>query len=326
MSYTHLAREERYQIRALLDAGQTIKQIGENLGRSPSTISREVRRNQGNRGHYFPRHAHLKASARRQANTNARQIDGSLWAAVEERLREDWSPEQISARLNRKRLGRVSHERIYQRVYADKAAGGTLHRHLRCQKAKRKRYRSGRERRGKIANRRPISERPAIVDQRRRFGDWEADTVIGKRGTQSLVTLVERRSQYVAIQYVERRLSEPVTGAIINQLGKISQLVHSITFDNGKEFAGHEHIAKGLAADCYFADPYASWQRGLNEQVNGLIRQYAPKSSDLAKLSEAQIVAIVKRLNNRPRKTLGWQTPYEVLSKAAKRKGVALRD
>ena len=320
MNYHHITENERYQIYALKKAGWTQKDIAEKMKRHPSTVSRELRRNSGQRG-YRPRQAQRLAQERQgRSSGNARCILASDWLRIEAHLRDDWSPEQIAGRT-----GLVSHESIYLHVYRDKAGGGDLHQHLRCRKKRRKRYGSGRDRRGQIKGRVPICERPKVVDAKRRLGDWEGDTVIGASHRGALVTLVERRSQLARIRQVERRDAQLVSTAVIGALKPISPCCLTLTFDNGKEFAGHTALRDKVGTKVYFADPYASWQRGLNEQVNGLIRQYFPKGSSFASLDDKAIEMIEKKLNNRPRKILGYQTPLEVFNKMAASKGVALR-
>ena len=205
----------------------------------------------------------------------------------------------------------VSHERIYQYVYADKRAGGTLHQHLRCQKQRRKRYGSH-DRRGQLANRCSISERPSIVDSRKRLGDWEADTIVGKGHQQAIVSLTERQSKLTLLAKVEHATAEAVATAMARLLEPVVEHVHTITSDNGREFARHQQIAAKLEAEFYFAHPYASWERGLNENTNGLVRQYFPKGSDFTTITDAQVERVMQRLNHRPRKTLGFVTPHQV--------------
>lgn len=311
MNYTHLTREERYQIYALKKAGHTQSEIAKVLERSPSTISRELSRNRGRRG-YRPKQAHRLACERHASN--ARQIDEATWRFAQDRLREDWSPDQISNHAA------ISHETVYQRVYADKRAGGSLWKHLRCQKQRRKRY-GKHDRRGTIPNRLSIEQRPAVVEERSRIGDWEADTVIGKNHKQAIVSLVERKSGYTLIRKVERRTADAVSRAMTKLLKPYQRQVHTITSDNGKEFAGHEKVTRALRADFYFAHPYASWERGTNENTNGLIRQYFPKGMDFTPITQQEINLVMNRLNNRPRKRLGYLTPAQVFF----RSGVALQ-
>ena len=307
--YTQLTEPQRYQISVLMKAGHNQSGIAALIGVHKSTISRELRRNRGLRG-YRPRQAQLLRQARREASYQSR-IPARLWARVERRLREEWSPEQISDWLRKREGLRLSHEWIYQYVYQDKANGGDLHRYLRCQKKRKKRYGSY-QRCGGLVNQVSIDKRPAIVDRKTRIGDWEVDTVIGKGHQQALVTLNERKSMFTLIAHVKRRNASAVRQAIVRLLGKMKQRVHTITADNGKEFAEHECIAEQLDARFYFAHPYASWERGLNENINGLIRQYFPKKMDFSTITQKQLNLVMKKLNHRPRKTLNSKTPHEV--------------
>ena len=305
MTYHHLSQEERYQISALLKAGLTLGQISVNLGRHKSTISREVSRNSGLRG-YRPRQACLLAENRALNSRNARQITDADWLCVEGYLREQWSPEQIASEVS------MSHETIYRHVYADKAIGGDLYKSLRCQRKRRKRYAGGRERRGQILGRRSISERPRHIEERRQIGHWEGDTLIGKSHKHAIVSLVERKSGYAVLAKVENKTADLVSTAIIKRLKPISGRVQTLTYDNGKEFANHASIDKALGSTTYFADPYSSWQRGSNENLNGLIRQYIPKSRPLSTVTDDELAKIEMLLNTRPRKRLGYKTPLEI--------------
>jgi len=311
MNYTHLTREERYQIYALKKAGHHLTEIANVLERHPSTICRELSRNRGLRG-YRPKQAQRLADGRRAMN--ARTIDDATWQFAQTRLLEQWSPEQISHHAD------ISHETVYQRIYADKRAGGLLWKQLRCQKQRKKRY-GKTDRRGMIPNRQSIEQRPAIVETRSRIGDWEADTIIGKNHKQAIVSLVERKTGFTLIRKVERKTAEAVGDAMTELLKPHRRKVHTITSDNGREFAGHESIAKQLRADFYFAHPYASWERGSNENTNGLIRQYFPKNRDFTTITQQEIDTAMHRLNNRPRKRLGFLTPSQVFFKS----GVALQ-
>ena len=308
-TYTQLTREERYQIYMLIQAGHKRSEIAKLLGRHRATISRELWRNRGMRG-YRPKQAHRMAFARRKAKIRPR-FSSPIWQQVELLIQRDWSPEQISGRLMAEQGVRISHEYIYQYIYADKRTGGDLHRHLRCQKKRRKRY-GAYNRRGVIPNRVSIDERPVVVDERSRVGDWEGDTVIGKNHKGALVTLVERKSLYTVIGGVARKTAAAVRAAIVAGLTLHKNRVHTLTYDNGKELAEHEQIAKALGVEIYFAHPYSSWERGLNENTNGLLRQYFPKGQELTAVAREEIEHVADRLNHRPRKTLGFRTPYEV--------------
>lgn len=259
-----------------------------------------------------PKQAHSKAMKRRVKKAQCR-ITAEIWAYVEEKLRLDWSPEQISGWMKRYEKDTVSHESIYQYVYADKRAGGDLYKHLRCQKKYRKRYGS-KDRRGKIPNRVSIEQRPEVVEERERIGDWEADTIIGNRKKQAIVTLVERKSRFTLMEKVERRTAVATEKAIVCLWQPYQPRTHTVTFDNGKEFSNHQEIAQQLQADMYFAHPYASWERGTNENTNGLIRQYFPKGSDFSSITNDQLAFVRERLNTRPRKCLDFQTPLMVFS------------
>ena len=309
MNYTQLTQEQRYQICVLKKAGHMQVEIARLIGVNKSTISRELRRNHGLRG-YRPKQAHRLAVERRQAKVSPR-ITEREWQRIHVLLRQEWSPDEVGKRLKLEGQRPVSHEWIYQYVYADKQNGGDLHSFLRCQKKRKKRYGSN-SRRGKIPNRVGIENRPSVVDQKSRFGDWESDTIIGKGHKGAIVSLVERKSIYTLLSKVERKTSKLVTDMEIRLLSPFKERVHTITQDNGLEFAGHQKVAEKLKADIYFAHPYASWERGLNENTNGLVRQYIPKSRRFNTVTDDEVDFIMHRLNHRPRKTLGYRTPHEV--------------
>lgn len=310
MGYIQLTLAERYQIAILYRWGFTQRYIASEVGRHLSTVSRELKRNQGPDG-YCADLAQRLALKRRRSKGRAR-LDSQLWLAVDTLLKLDWSPEQISLWLAQHWELRISHEWIYQHVLRDKRRGGRLYLHLRCKARRRLRYGTY-QRRGGIRDRVSIHLRPDVVEQRRRLGDWEIDTVIGRRQTGALVSLTERRSRYVLIAKVPDRRAARVTAASLELLRPIQERVHTITADNGTEFAGHQELAEGLNAQVYFADPYAPWQRGSNENANGLLRQYFPKGSDFSSISQAELDHAMDRLNNRPRKCLAMQTPNQVL-------------
>jgi IS30 family transposase len=316
MTYQHLSQTERYQIYILMKDGKTQSQIAQLMNRHKSTISRELARNTGGKG-YRPRQACLLAQKRSLGSRNATQITLADWNQTVEYLQDQWSPVQIANQVG------ISHETIYRHVYADKAAGGTLYQQLRCQKKRKKRYASGRDRRGQIVGRRPISERPAHIEARSQIGHWEGDTVIGAAHQQAIVTLVERKSGYALITKVKNKTADLVSSAIIDKLNPLAPLVKTMTFDNGKEFAQHARIDTALQSTTYFADPFASWQRGSNENFNGLLRQYIPKKRPLSTVTDEELRMIETKLNNRPRKRLGFKTPNEVFMQSLNR--VALR-
>ena len=307
-TYTQLTQGQRYQIYVLLKAGHNQTEIAHFIRVHKSTISRELRRNRGLKG-YRPKQAHQFALNRRK---KARyRIEASTWILIEALIRQDLSPEQVSGWLQDNYGLQISHEWIYQYILTDKHAGGNLHRHLRCQKKRRKRYGSY-DRRGKLKNRVSIDKRPAIVDTRQRLGDWEVDTIIGKGHRHAIVSLTERKSRLALLRKVERKTARTVANAVIELLKPLPVRTHTITADNGKEFAEHERIARDLRADVYFAHPYTSWERATNENMNGLIRQYFPKKCNFATITQQEIEFVMERLNNRPRKCLGFKTPNEV--------------
>jgi IS30 family transposase len=307
-TYTQLTQEQRYQISALKRIDMLPSKIADEVGVHRATIGRELKRNEGERG-YRPKQAHEKAMQRR-AKSKPR-IGADSWKVVEEKLRQDWSPEQVSGWLNKNHEYCVSHEWIYQHILADKRAGGNLYKHLRCQKKHRKRYGKP-DYRGKLSDRVSIEERPQIVEQRERLGDWEADTLIGKGHQGALVSLVERKSRLTLLQPVDQCLADLVSQAMISLLNPFADKVHTITGDNGKEFANHAQVAKALEADFYFAHPYSAWERGTNENTNGLVRQYFPKNANFANITFKESFDVMDKLNHRPRKCLDFFTPYEV--------------
>jgi IS30 family transposase len=307
-TYTQLTQEQRYQIYVLLKAGHNQTEIARFIRVHKSTISRELRRNRGQKG-YRPKQAHQFAWNRRK---KARyHIKASTWILIEALIRQEWSPEQVSGWLKDNYGLQISHEWIYQYILMDKHAGGDLHRHLRCQKKRKKRYGSY-DRRGKLKNKVSIDERPAIVDTRQRLGDWEVDTIIGKGHRHAIVSLVERKSRLALLRKVESKAAQVVADAVVELMKSLPVQIHTITADNGKEFADHERIAKKLNADVYFAHPYSSWERGTNENMNGLVRQYFPKKHSFATITDTEIEFVMERLNNRPRKCLGFKSPNQV--------------
>lgn len=307
-SYKQLAYEQRYQIYVMLRMGFSQTDIATEIDVHRSTISRELRRNQGRRG-YRPKQAHQFALSRR--NKAKAYITPETWDWIEQLIRQDWSPEQISGRLKHRGNIHISHEWIYKHIYEDKRNKGNLYRHLRCQKKRRKRYGSY-DRRGMLSNRVSIEQRPDEVETRQRLGDWEVDTMIGKRHRQAIVTLVERKSRLVFLRKVRQRTAEAVEDAITHLLKPWIFDVHTITADNGKEFANHERIAEKLNIDFYFAHPNAAWERGSNENANGLLRQYFPKKQSFDNITDEDTELVMYLLNNRPRKCLDFKTPIEV--------------
>ena len=307
-TYHQLTQAQRYQIYALQKTGHSQSEIAEVIGVHKSTVSRELKRNRGGRG-YRPQQAHALAAGRKQKSVP--KITTEVWARVERLLRQDWSPEQISGRLKKEQKVCISHEWIYQYVLKDKQAGGDLYRNLRCQKKRRKRYGTY-DRRGKLPNCRSIEDRPAIVSTRKRLGDWEVDTLSGRKQKEAIVTLTERKSRFTLLGKVSQRTAQAVRQQVCRLLLPIKDKVHTLTSDHGKEFADHEQIAELLQLQFYFAHPYAAWERGTNENTNGLLRQYFPKKSDLQFVANKAIEQAMSRLNFRPRKCLAFRTPFEV--------------
>jgi len=313
MSYHQLTENERYQIYALLKVGLSQKEIADHLKRSPSTISRELKRNHGLRG-YRPAQAQRISDNRRSEAPKAIKLTDEVISWIEQLLRQELSPQQVVDYLLKHKNVSLHHETIYQLIYKEKARGGDLHWHLRiASKPYRKRYGSY-ERRGKIKNRKDIDDRPAIVDRRSRIGDWEGDTIMGKGRRSALLTMVERKTLYTVIVRLTGKRADLLADAAIENMIGLKSKIKTITFDNGLEFAEHTKIGKKLDADIYFAHPYASWERGINENTNGLIRQYFPKGTDFNKVTEQQIKFVMERLNNRPRKTRGCCSPNELFN------------
>lgn len=328
MDYMHLTEEERYQIDDLKREGFSQADIAERLGRSPSTLSRELRRNRGERG-YRPGQAHQKAIERltERGKSNARRASMGAWEYAKQQLvNEQWSPEQIAGRLELEGQETISHETIYQRILEDKNEGGSLYTNLRCKKKRKKRYGSGKSRRGAIPNRVDIEQRPKVVDDKKRIGDWEGDTIIGAHdGGAVIASMVERKSRLTRLAKAKDKTTAAVIDSINQRMLPLIDFVHTVTLDNGREFSQHEIMSEILDADIYFAKPYHSWERGLNENTNGLVRQYFPKKIRFDKISANDLHKVETKLNNRPRKCLGYKTPIEVFSKSCEKRGVALR-
>lgn len=314
MKYKHLTLELRYQIYAYKQAGFSKSEIAAKIGVHKSTVGRELRRNVSRRG-YRAQFAQRQAQARKKLKAKPR-ISEQTWREVEEKLiQEQWSPEQISGRRATDGLESVSVERIYQYIYADQSAGGSLYTHLRCQKKKRKRYGSY-SKRGSWSGIKRIDQRPSVVERKKRIGDWELDTIIGKNHQAAMVTMVDRKSKLLRMKKLKQKTASLTKDAICQELKSFP--VHTLTSDNGREFAEFEAIENKLTAEFYFANPYHSWERGVNENTNGLVRQYFPKQTDFATISDKEVFQVVEKLNNRPRKTLGYKTPNELFFKEQK--------
>jgi len=313
--YHHLTYDQRCQIQTLKERGDSLEKIAENLRVHRSTVYREISRNSYD-SNYKYQQANKKALDRRQAASSKKtKMKPNLIEIIEEKLKLQWSPEQISGRLKRIYGAKgVSHEMIYRYVWENKQQGGELYKNLRHNGKKYNKRGSKKAGRGFIPNRVDIDKRPSIVEEKSRIGDWEIDTIIGKNHKGAIVSIVDRHSKLTMLAKVSRKTAHDVEKALTSRLSHVQDYVYTITSDNGKEFANHLAISKELKADFYFARPYHSWERGLNEHTNGLVRQYIPKSAHFDVVSKEEIQKIEDLLNNRPRKVLQFLTPMEVFN------------
>ena len=309
--YTQLTQEQRYQIYAFMKANFSQTDTAQKIGAHKSTICRELKRNQGLKG-YRPKQAHIMTVDRRKKALKFVKLTPPVVALIDELIRFDFSPEQVSGFLKLNYDFHISHETIYKHLLADKAKGGKLYNHLRHANKKRKKRYGSQDQRGQIHGRISIDKRPAIVDAKKRIGDWEIDTIIGKKYKSVLLTIVERKSKLTLIKKLPNKRADLVADAAFDLLVPYKKKVFTITADNGKEFSHHEEISNRLKAEVYFAHPYHSWERGLNENTNGLIRQYFSKTISFETITDDQVQMVIYRLNNRPRKILGFKTPNEV--------------
>jgi transposase, IS30 family len=315
--YHQLTQEERYTIASGLALKLSMRQIAETLGRPASTVSREIARNATTHdGFYRGLKAHSYAMARRRRARRGPHYDHYVMRHVWQALRQKWSPRQIWGTFREAGKPCPSPETIYRYLRRDKRLGGSLCRHTRIMsKMGRKRYRS-RPARGRLLGKRHISERPTVIEQRLRVGDWEGDTVMGRGSSHCLLTLVERKSGLVIIRKLKARNTEEAIGATIAAIAKLRRKFKSLTFDNGTEFHGYERIEKTFGITVYFATPYHSWERGSNENLNGLIRQYLPKGTNLRKITQERCDSIARQLNSRPRERHGFLTPDHVFAQS----------
>lgn len=313
MLYRQITAAERYTLGLLRQRGVTSAAIARILGRHRSTVGRELQRNATPRdGCYRPQLAEWYARGRRSRSRRNRQFTSAEWAQVHELLREDWSPEQVAGWLRRFHLLSISHETIYRDIWADKHAGGTLYRHLRgASKQRRKRY--GRyDSRGRLAGKRLITERPAIVEARQELGHWEADTMLGAgQAGACVLSMVERKSGYLLLGQLAQRTSAFVNARARQLIAAQQRPVRTITVDNGTEFHEYAKLERATGTRFYFATPHHAWERGTNENTNGLIRQYLPKRQSMTHLTQHDCNRIATKLNRRPRKRLGYRTPEE---------------
>lgn len=313
MSYHQITSEERYRLSALRRQGFGNTRIARVMGRHRSTIWREVRRNaHPTDDRYKVAKAIERSNARRHRSRSHPRFGRQQLCQVWQLLRQCWSPEQISGTLRVQRQLRISHETIYRHIWRDMHCGGHLHRYLRCAiKQRRKRY-GAYDSRGRLAGKRMIQERPAHIEQRKQLGHWEIDTVLGKRTQHCIVSLVERKSGYLQIGKLTARNKEQTSAVTIQLIRRYADRFKTITADNGTEFHGYADIEKATAVPFYFATPHHAWERGTNENTNGLIRQYLPKGMSMAKLTQQQCDDIAKALNTRPRKRHDYQTPEQI--------------
>ncbi|MDE1327192.1 IS30 family transposase [Vibrio aestuarianus] len=302
MNYKQLTEGRRYQISALLERGISVSEIAKTVHCHRSTVYRELKR--GSKGsHYCPSEAQV-FSIKKRTSARKYRIPQERVDFIRLLLESDWSPEQISSVLTRVGAA-VSHEWIYRFFAQDKRLGGKLYRRGRKEKAP------------AIKNAVSIDDRPSIVDSKKRLGDWEIDTILGKHGTGAMVTILERKTRFYVVKKVPTKSADDVTKATIELLMPYKEHVHTITADNGREFAGHETIAKALEADVYFAHPYSSWERGSNENANGLLRQYVKKGTDLTTVTDSDIEFAVSRINYRPKKCLDFKQPAIIFKEMA---------
>ena len=314
MGYLQLSHGERYVIARMRARSKSLREISRCLGRSVSTISREVRRNAcAHDGFYRAEKAHSRAMVRRAKSRKNSQYSLQEWAQVREQLKRWWSPKQISGRRRLKKLRSISHETIYRYVRRDRSQGGQLWRELRIMSKIGRKKRGSPATRGKLLGKRDISERPAQVEFRRQLGHYEGDTVMGADGRHCILTLVERVTGYVVIKKLIARSMEQASTALARAIIGLGRRVRTITLDNGTEFHDYKSVERQLGVKFYFAKPYHSWERGTNENTNGLIRQYLPKGQCMKWLTQRECDRIAKDLNDRPRERLGFRTPAEAL-------------
>lgn len=312
---SHLTYEQRCQIYVLLKSGKSKRAIGRLLGCSHSTIIREIKRNGGQRGYRFKQAQSSSEKRRISASSAPKKMTEENIILIKEMLFDTQaSPRQISGRLDENHGTKISHETIYKFIWKDKESGGELYTHLR-RRAKKYNKRAGKTAgRGLIPNRVDIDQRPAIVEKKERFGDFELDTIVGANHQGAIVSVVDRASKYTYLSLVPQGTAENIRVAMCQKLSLVSKksMIHTYTSDNGKEFAAHEKIVEELGGSFYFAKPYHSWERGLNEHTNGLVRQYFPKGTDFTILTHEEVAEVERKLNNRPREVLKYKTPAEV--------------
>jgi IS30 family transposase len=315
MGYGHLNIDEREVILKMQAQQSSMRQIGERLSRDAGTISRELSRNVSSTYEYKPHLAQRYYERRRAESKEPYRLEEDVFLReyVEKKLKEYWSPEQISGRIREDQGIQISPLTIYSWIYRNRTEGGEFYKYLRQNHHRRRKRRSGEDRRGQIPDRRMIDERPKVVNERKRIGDWEGDTVEGSKGSGFIATHVERKTRYTVAAKVADKSADTVTRATFDAMRKLPpEKVKTMTFDNGKEFAGFKELERGLDMRSYFARPYHSWERGTNENTNGLLRQFFPKGMDFGRIMQSDVDIALELLNNRPRKCLNYRTPTEV--------------
>ena len=312
---SHLTKAQRYTIASMKNSGYTQKAIADTIGKDKSVVSRELSRNSdGRSGKYSSDLANRKYALRQKSKPKKIHFTQDIEAYVKDKLKNKLSPEQIVGRAKKEGEACVSAERIYQYVWADKKKNGELYKHLRSQGKTYRKRGNCKDKRGKIKDRVGIDQRPAVVEKRERFGDFEIDTIIGKNHKGAIVTINDRSMGLLKMKKLESKNAETLADKTIETLMPYKEHLHTITSDNGKEFAAHQRIAQQLNIDFYFAKPYHSWERGSNENLNGLIRQYIPKKSNFDDFSDEYIQWVEDELNNRPRKRLQFFSPNEIIN------------
>lgn len=314
-NYKHLTREERYQIQAYKKAGFSQVEIAKELMVHKATISRELSRNSSKLHKRYTAAKADKVSCDRRMYASKKsnfKMTKEVKKYIVKYIEEDYSPEQASATLKIRHNINISLVRIYQYIEDNKFSGGDLHTHLRFYHTGHRRAKYGAKYKGQIKDRVSISQRPAIVDDKSRIGDLETDTIVGANQKGAITTIVDRASMFIKISIPTSKKASDIEAETIRLLTPFKDRIKTITSDNGFEFSNHKNVSQALNCDYYFCHPYSSWERGLNEYINGLIRQYIPKGTSFENITPQYIQLIEDKLNNRPRKSLNWKTPNEV--------------
>ena len=311
---SHLTSAQRYTIEVMLAQKTPQKKIALAISKSPSVLSREIGRNRAADGRYDSAVAQARYERGLKTKPHGIKLTDAVKEVIVSGLSKQWSPEQIAHKAAKDGVTCVSHERIYQFVWQDKQEGGSLYQNLRSQGKKYRKRGAEKDKRGCIKDRVSIHDRPAVVAEKSRIGDWEGDTIIGKDHQGAILTTNERFSGYVLLAKLQGKNATELATTMTEILLPHKDRCLTMTFDNGKEFARHADITQHLGVPVYFADPYASWQRGANENTNGLVRQYIPKKTDFDTITPQRLQEIQDLLNNRPRKRLDWKTPNEVFN------------